>query len=260
MKTITGNMKIAEAIKNKRKELGLTIEAAASKAGVGTKTWSRYESGESIRKDKVRGVCKALGWTNLPGAESIGTHDEYDFEKNEAWSPYLVDGYGKYVAISFIIGSEILLDDLEADMMALSSMPRGSHIGELEMSWLDSMLPPQFLMKYDYDFLYALRDKIIYFRRIAPHADSIIAHSVIEELTLYLIQEESRSFFEACEDEIYESDEVGDEDGYGVDVSWAFDIFEDMDIITFLYSGWYLTEDASYHFDHWFEQQFFVEE
>ena len=56
MRAIKGSLKLAESIRNKRNELNLTIEEAALKAGVGTKTWSRYESGESIRRDKVRGV------------------------------------------------------------------------------------------------------------------------------------------------------------------------------------------------------------
>ena len=54
--TIKGTPKLAEAIRNRRKELGLTIEEAAVKAGVGTKTWCRYEAGEAIRKDKTRGL------------------------------------------------------------------------------------------------------------------------------------------------------------------------------------------------------------
>ena len=33
--------------------------------------------------------------------------------------------------------------------------------------------------------------------------------------------------------------------------SWAFDLFDDMDSVTFLYSYHYLTEDSPYHFSHW---------
>ena len=49
-KSIKGTSKLGEAIKSRRQELGLTIEEAATKAGVGIKTWCRYESGESIRR------------------------------------------------------------------------------------------------------------------------------------------------------------------------------------------------------------------
>jgi len=37
---------------------------------------------------------------------------------------------------------------------------------------------------------------------------------------------------------------------------WVFDLFEDMDVVTCLYSDDYLTSDHIYHFDHWSEYQF----
>ena len=40
-KTIRGNEALAKQIKNRRNELGLTIEEAAARAGVGTKTWCK---------------------------------------------------------------------------------------------------------------------------------------------------------------------------------------------------------------------------
>lgn len=40
-KTIQGNADLAKQIRLRRSELGLTIEEAASRAGVGTKTWCR---------------------------------------------------------------------------------------------------------------------------------------------------------------------------------------------------------------------------
>lgn len=257
-KSIKGSLELAKSIKLRRNELDLTIEEAASKAGIGTKTWSRYESGESIRKDKCRGICKALNWHSLPEkgeSDTSNTLDLNEYRNHEAWSPYLMDRFGKFAATSFVIGSDILLDNLQADMEALSSMPRGSHIGEIDASWMESLLPSQFLMRYDYDFLYILRDTINRFRLIAPIGNPIIAHSVIEELALYLIVEESRFLMESielgmeCDDtEIYDS---WDE--------WIFDIFEDMDLITFLYSDKYLVNDDAYHFEHWLERQFFYQ-
>ena len=72
-KTIQGNADLAKQIRLRRSELGLTIEEAASRAGVGTKTWCRYEAGESIRSDKCKGVCKALNWLSLPGQEAVAS-------------------------------------------------------------------------------------------------------------------------------------------------------------------------------------------
>ena len=61
-RTTAGSKELGDAIRSRRNELGLTIEKAASKARVGAKTWARYESGESIRKDKLPGVLKVLNW------------------------------------------------------------------------------------------------------------------------------------------------------------------------------------------------------
>ena len=96
-------------------------------------------------------------------------------------------------------------------MNELARMPKGTHIGQLNNSWLESLLPPQFLMEYDYNFLYLLRYNVERLRKIAHHGGQIIAHSVLDELTLYLIVEESRSLFE---------------DEYGLDdyiFDWVFD-------------------------------------
>ncbi len=120
---------------------------------------------------------------------------------------------------------------------------------------LGSDLPPQFLMRYDYDFLYILRTTIINFRTIAPMGNQIIAHSVMEELALYLIMEESQSFMEIM-DFSMDSDDM---ESYSNWDSWAFDIFDDMDIVTFLYTDTYLDNSHPYHFDHWLDTQFYCE-
>ena len=158
-KTIQGSKALAKQIKSRRNELNLTIEDAASRAGVGTKTWCRYEAGESIRMDKCKGICKALNWHTLPDQEqgentSISLQE---YKKHTAWSPYLEGSFGANAAKAFAIGSDILLDHINDDMAELASMPTGSHIGQLNMSWLYGDLPEQFLMYYNYDFLYQLK-------------------------------------------------------------------------------------------------------
>ena len=258
-KTIKSNLELGEAIKKRRNELNLTIEEASSKAGVGTKTWSRYESGESIRKDKVNGLCKALKWKAIPGMDDVDIFTEVDFEKykeSKTWSPYIAERFGPYAALSFVFGSDILFDHINEDINALSEMPRGSHIGEIPTSFIASSMPQQFLMRYDYEFMWGLRKILIRFRKTASHTNHIIAHSVIEELVLYLINEESQFLMEEME---FAFDVDHDEDEYRAD--WIFDIFDDADIETFLYSDVFtLAPDDIYHFDNWFEQQFFVSE
>jgi transcriptional regulator with XRE-family HTH domain len=256
-KTIKSNAELSEAIKNRRNELNLTIEEAATKAGIGTKTWSRYESGEAIRRDKVRGLCKALNWPALPGADDTKVNID-DYKNNEAWSPYLMENFGKYVAISFVIGSEILLDNINEDLAELSKMPKGSHIGEIPNSFVSSIMPEQFLMRYDYEFMWALRLTLIHFRRTAPNAREMVAHRVIDELVMHLITEESRFLMEEMEFDFSIDD---DEDKYKDWDSWWCYICDDMDLITLLYSDlMILTPDDSYHFDKWFEEQFYIDD
>ncbi|HEO7078933.1 TPA: hypothetical protein VBD42_001730, partial [Streptococcus agalactiae] len=39
---------------------------------------------------------------------------------------------------------------------------------------------------------------------------------------------------------------------------WPFDIFDDMDSYTFLYTDIYIEEDSPYHFKNWFVPQFYL--
>lgn len=247
-KSIKNTQELTKLIRLRRNELNLTIEAAASKAGVGTKTWSRYEAGESIRKDKIIGICKALNWKTIPLELDSSSDYKINFEEykmHKAWSPYINTTFGEWAAASFVIGTDILLDYLKDDMDALSNMPCKSHIGQNDYSWLSCMLPKQFLMRYDYDFLYALYSTVVSLRDSAHTNNPIIAHRVIDELALYLIVEASKLLLESAED----NDEYWD--------GWIYDIFNDNDLIIFLYSDMYLTNDDTYHFDNWLKNQFF---
>ena len=206
-KSISGNSKLAERIRARRNELHLTIEEAAKRAGLGTKTWCRYEAGESIRQDKCKGVCKALNWVKLPNEDKEENVIDLENEcKHEAWSKYLEDKFGKIAALSFSIGSDILLDYVNQDLEELSKQPKGGH--------------------------------------------EIIAHSVLEEIILILVEEESEFLIESYENLELESDWK----------EWVYDVLGDADIDMFLYSDEYLSADDSYHFSHWLEQHFHYEE
>lgn len=253
-RVIKGTPQLSEAMKNRRQELGLTIAEAASRAGVGIKTWCRYEAGESIRKDKAKGICKALNWhTILDETEKEGVgFNIREYKEHKAWSQYISDCYGEAAAISFVIGSDILLDDLEEDLYELSSMPKGTHIGQLSVSRMEDILPEQFLMRYDYEFLYCLKSKVVRLRQSAHHNVRLTACSVMEELAIYLFVEEAEFLMESMSQDM---------DKYGIKIldtwrEWIYDLFGDMDIVTCLYSGDYLTCDHIYHFDHWTEEVF----
>ena len=106
-------------------------------------------------------------------------------------------------------------------------------------------------MMYDYDFLYALYTTVIQLRTVAHAGREIVAHRVIDELALYLIVEESRFLVESKMVDDEQQDAGWDE--------WIFDIFDDMDIITFLYSNMYVSEKDTYHFSRWMEEQFYMQ-
>lgn len=76
--------------------------------------------------------------------------------KYEMWSDYIEENYGEIAAASIAIGSDLVFDYVKQDLEELSKMPRYSHIGQIEVSFLECILPQQFYVRYDYEFLYAL--------------------------------------------------------------------------------------------------------
>lgn len=243
---------LGAAVRERRTTLGLSIEEAAAKAGIGTKTWSRYEAGAAIRQDKVRGLCKALGWSQLPEAD--GDVDETDEnwlleigEDHEAWSSALEENCGRACAATFAAGSDLLSDQANDDLTALAREPRGTHVGQLDASWLCDSLPPQFLTRYDYDFVYALKAAIGVLRKRFANG-SLVVESVIEELAVYLILSQADMFADFNQNFFDEDDDWHE---------WLGDILGDLDVEFFLYDcGWSLTPRMTYHFSHWLEAQF----
>lgn len=259
-RTIDINPDLARSIRMRRENLGLTIEEAAQRAGIGVKSWSRYEAGGAIRIDKVPLLCKALKWKQLPDIINIKflnkSAREYPFENienHEFWPSAVYKAYGKKAAASFAVGSDILMDHIEEDLGELSSMPRGTHIGELSISWLIDMLPTQFLMRYDYEFLFGLRCSVFDLRMDAKFGRMPIAHRLIDEIALWMMLEESRNLMEEWDSEdVTEDDELWD--------SWVGEICGDNDVLFFLHDDLVCWPGNPYHFDRWFEPQFWSQE
>ncbi|MDG4805591.1 hypothetical protein O7634_02310 [Micromonospora sp. WMMD1120] len=252
-RTTPGNTALATAIRERRVALNLSIEEAAAKAGVGAKSWGRYESAGAIRHDKVRGVCRALGWSKLPGDEQGSDNTDDDWLRNidhghEAWSQALSDLYGRACATTFAAGSGLIHDHLADDLRALAEHPRGTHLGQLAASWFDGELPPQFLPRYDYEFIYELKAAVIRLRRRFAHGD-LVAHTVLEELALYLIFGEAELLADMSP-ALFD----GENDDWR---EWLTGILGDTDIELLLFTpDWALTPDFNYHFDHWNKKQF----
>lgn len=263
-KTIKVSEDLARQIKTKRMKLGLSIEEAASRAGIGAKTWGKYESGQSIRSDKATAVCKVLKWKKFPDDLAADTVSEVTTKESlaidpshKAWSQYLKDEYGYKGAASFAFGTDILLDYINQDLDSLSQHQIGTHVGQLTDSWMIDLLPSQYLMKYNYDFLFRLRADLINYRMRAKHGHDLMAHTVAQELLVRLIRDAS---FELVSD--WESDENDlDEDGYSRDLGWdewPEDICGDDDFSFFISDGKWTDEGDAYSFENWFEPQFYL--
>jgi len=288
--SIPNNPKLSNAIKKRREDLGFTITSAAMKAGINPKSWSRYEAGESIREDKANLILKTLKWSSFPDGEddySVTFNIEH-YKKHPLWSPYLENNFNQYIAAAFIIGSEILSDELQDDIDNISKKPKGTHLGELEISWMDIYLPEIYLTKYDYEFLYKMKLALkALTKRVAATEGTgdLKAHTVMEEILLLTIAKEAEILMEEWEKEMdkaglsYKSEfsfqyDSGDEDEAeyvykGYHHRWVFEIFDDMDVIDALYSDDgsvdLLDDDAlktilgvgDYGFDNWFKKQFY---
>lgn len=185
--------------------------------------------------------------------DKIINTDEY--RNNEKWSQYLADTFSNFAAVSFIVGTDILGDILDDNINILSHMPKGTHIGEISeenyhtifSSYLPEMLPKQFLTYYNHEFLSLLKTRLNNFVSLAKKNETILAHSILDEILFYLILQSSFHFFDEVEDELKEHD--CDE--------WIFDMFDDMDIITFLYSDMHISKQNTFHFDNWATNQFY---
>lgn len=180
--------------------------------------------------------------------EDGGRFSVQECKEQGVWSTFLEDKFGSGAAMSFAIGSDILLDHIEEDMMELASMPIGTHIGQLSTSWLYGSLPEQFLMHYDYEFLYQMKCTLCRMRMCAKSGYAMTVNSVLEELLFYICCEEASVLIELNEgaDGIENGDSTDYED-------WIFDLFGDMDVISCLYNGVYLNASHMYHFSHWTE-------
>ena len=195
-----------------------------------------------------------------------------EYKESKGWSTFLETNFGILSAIHYAAGSDLLLDALEHEMHELSRMPRGSHVGQINSSVLKDNLPQQFMTRYDYDFLYKFRSELIDMRMRAMDGLSIIAHSVAQELIIYISNEmgkvaiesdenvkkliaENGSFYDKLSSDI-ENEELDKINLYNED--WVFDLFGDADILSELYSGRAVAKGNAYHIKHWFDEQFFT--
>lgn len=195
-KALPGSPELGQAIRDRREELDLTIEAAAAKAGIGVKSWCRYEAGGNISPDKARSLCSVLRWVGLPsfGDENSESDDPYEdippleFKKeNLIWSDWLEDNFGVPMAVAFGAGSDYAVDEIDSALQQLASKPKGTHIGEICSLFIESDLPEEFLTSYDYTFVYNLRCSALKLRVGIKQLDEFKIETLMDAVALMVI-------------------------------------------------------------------------
>ena len=186
------------------------------------------------------------------GIQSIPGHaaEAFDLEKfrnQEAWSDFLCRYFGEAAAISFIVGSDLVLEFIEKDLQELSGKPEGTHVGQLGASMMKEILPGQFLTRYDSAFLRLFRTTVERIRKTFRCCDWFTPSSVIEEVAIYQIAEVSKYWMESRHAQM-ESQGVTGLDTWD---AWDFDLLETFHVITCLYSDRCVERNHRYHFDHW---------
>lgn len=258
---------LGSKIKEQRILLNLSIEDAARISGVGAKTWGRYEAGQAIRADKIKGVCRALKWKTPPINDDKRQEAENEYawlekidSSDKGWSTVLYEAYGRKAAVSFAVGSDILLDYMNEDLNSLKERPAGTHIGQIPWNYLADMLPGQYLMRYDYEFLFRFKAVLISYRNRVTHGDDLYAHNVAEELIVRLIRDlsfDSVSDWEPSLKSIF----TNEGESYNLDTTWyewPEDLCGDDDVSYYLGDSRYTEPDDMFSFEHWFEPQFWV--
>ncbi len=220
-----------------------------------------------IAPDVLAGILdwgsKGAGPQDVPHPEMADEEDgamsprEFrKYMKHNAWSQFLADEFGYEAAIAFANASDMLLDQMNESLYDLSSMSRGTHAGQLDFNGISEMLPRQFAMRYDYEFIYWLKSVLLQYRYRAKQGMEMYAHTVAEELILYLCLQHIEIFIDMNQDMTEEEQEEFNEPDYSTE--WVFDLLGDMDIVTYLYSDFYLAEQHPYHISRWGEPQFYL--
>lgn len=142
-----------------------------------------------------------------------------------------------------------MYDQISDDLIELARRPKGTHIGELDASWLDGSLPAQFAMNYDYEFMYRLR-AVVTRLRDRFNAGNLVAYTVLEEVALYLVFQTAELY-----EDLYPDDFGPDSDW----LDWLGDILGDLDVEMYLFSrSADIRPGFTYHFERWSEEQFWT--
>ena len=249
------SQELKETVISNRQRLAMSVEDASRRAGIAPKTWTRYEEDGKLPIHMIPRVCKAIDMQSLPSLSDTELHlpsnDNSRLTNLCHWSQYIDETFGEKAALSYAIGSTILISNLDLALQELKVLPKGTHVAELDASLLSRILPSQFAMEYDYEFLSAFRSRLLYIVRKLHSKDAFSVHTVLDELILHIILQLSIPII-ACWNPT-EPTEL-DEDWNVWKTSLCND---DDDLESFLYTDYmWLSAERTYHFSHWLKPAF----
>ena len=190
------------------------------------------------------------------------------------WPREFEKKYGTGAALSFFCG----IDELEsAAMEALSDledMPDKTPLKDT-FTLLGYWLPPCFEDRYDAGFVRKFLERVTWWKENPGELKFGCAHAVVDEIILTLAQDCGKDWiktmlvdYPSLDKILYpedEHDDESDDESYNADYwGWAYDIFDDADVAwlwnhpAFVENPLVAIEGTTYHFDHWFEPQFYL--
>lgn len=252
-RTRPGSVELGQAIRARREQLGLTIDEAAARSGLGRETLRRYESGSAIREDKIPALCRLLAWQRLPDAVDQSDAGgplapNWDDRDRAGFSESVEDALGEDCAHTLAVGFELVVDQIDHVIAELESMPLGSHVGMTTLGF-EFDPPPVFLTRCDHQTMVRLRNSAADLsRRLQEPLDlPLEGLPVAEQIVLRRSLEAGQLYVETVE-----MTEPDDSEDWR---EWFGGLVGDADLGFMLYGGGIeiaLEPTSKFHIDNWF--------
>ena len=190
------------------------------------------------------------------------------------WPKEFERKFGTGAALSFFIGIEELQCEADEALIELEDMSEESLLEDTG-TVLDCWLPPCFEDRYDAGFVRKFLERVTWWKENPGELKFGCAHTVVDEIILTIAQDCGKDWiktmlvdYPSLDKILYpedEHDEEPDDESYNADYwGWAYDLFDDADVAwlwdhpAFVENPLVAIEGTTYHFDHWFEPQFYL--
>jgi len=157
-----------QAIKRMREELGWSLHGFSDAICISMRTILRFENGEfdetSYDANTIIYIYKMLDFyaNNLPkrSMENYIYHQDSFFDYMSGIT-YIRGKYGNLASYAITIGFPLVEEKLDKIIDIMKGYPSGTHIGQIKNDLItNDFLPSQFIMCYDYNFFFRLRDRL----------------------------------------------------------------------------------------------------